>query len=139
MGLPRLNGSGQGPTMQRMLSLLGRQVVALFIATGLCLSGALPAFASPGAGGEMPCAMMMPDIPMPASPTAAQKQAPMKGAPCDNAGCGCCVAGTCAMPAALGPDGSASTLFHVWEIAFLDESRDGISHPPSLPPPILRA
>ena len=123
--------------MVLMRSFLGRRLIALLIAIGFCLGGALPALAAPSASGSMPCSMMMPDMPMPSGSMDAQKQAPMKNAPCDNAGCGCCVAGTCAMPSGLIPDASVLVLRQSGKISFLVESLDGISRRPVLPPPIL--
>jgi hypothetical protein len=43
------------------------------------------------------------------------------------------------MPSALIPEASASTLCQFGEMFFVEERLDGISHRPSLPPPILHA
>ena len=122
-----------------MSSFISRRIIALLVAVGLCLGGALPSLAAPGAAGSAPCSMMMLDMPIPAQSVAGQKQAPQKNIPCDNTGCGCCLAGACAMPTGLIPVAAVSTLCQFGEISFHDESLDGISHRPSLPPPILHA
>jgi hypothetical protein len=123
--------------IQAMLNPFGRRIIALIVALGVCLSGALPSLAAPHAADSVPCSMMMPDMPMPANSTVAQKHTPMKSMPCDGTRCGCCLAGTCAMPAGLMPTASVSALYQFGEISFLEESLDGISHRPGLPPPIL--
>ena len=134
-----MNAIGSKLMMRPMLSPFGRRIIALIVALGVCLSGTLPVLAAPDAAVPFPCSMMMPGMPMPAASMTAQKHAPVRNLPCNNTGCGCCLAGTCAMPAGLMPAASVSTLCQFGEISFLDESLDGISRRPSLPPPIPHA
>jgi hypothetical protein len=131
-----LNDVREGPSLTRMLRFFRRRIVALLAALGLCLGGAVPAWAGPAA--PIPC-MMMAGMPMPPSPETAQKRMPTKNMPCDGTGCGCCVAGICAMPSLMMEEAIPARLLHSEKIAFHNMRADGLSHPPALPPPILHA
>lgn len=131
-----------------MLNRLARQVGIVVLALGVFLSGTAPGWAmssmlpgkattSASMSAAMPGMAMQTDC-----MTMMAKTTPAKNAPCKNPG-GCCAAvcTSCALPiAAIGEttpllmlrDGDEGMLAY-------DVNRSGISTPPALPPPILRA
>lgn len=129
-----------------MFRLLARKIMAVVLASGVLLLGAIPAWTATIAGSDsnMPnmTMVMMPGMPGPCNcDDMAGKSAPAEKMPCRN--CNLCYAVCAAFAANNGvfqqSPLAASPDFRWNQISMLNASLEGIDHPPALPPPILRA
>ena len=126
--------------------LVTRQIAAMIVALGVFLSGAAPAWAGAAmsAGGSMSSgmSMMMPGMDMSTNCMDSQdKGSPSKQAPCKSTDSSCAVCAGCAINVGLAPNFSPVTLvYHRGTGLFVADAKpDGLTTPPALPPPILRA
>ena len=124
--------------------LVTRQIAALVVALGVFLSGAAPAWAdaSMSRNGSMSpgMAMMMPGMDMQNS-CMPDKDSSGKQTPCKSTDSSCAVCAGCAVNVGLTPNFSlVALLYHRSTGLFVADAKpDGLTTPPALPPPILRA
>jgi membrane protease subunit (stomatin/prohibitin family) len=126
--------------------LITRQIAAMIVALGVFLGGAAPAWASAAmpVGGSMSPAMsmMMPGMDMSNNCMGSQdKGSPGKQAPCKSTDNSCAVCAGCAINVGLAPNFSPVALICQRSAGLFvaDAKPDGLTTPPALPPPILRA
>ena len=126
--------------------LVTRQIAAMILALGIFLSGAAPVWADAtmSSKGSMSSgmSMMMPGMDMSTNCMDGQdKSSPSKQAPCKNTDSSCAVCAGCAVNVGLTPSFSPETLvYHRSAGLFVADAKpDGLTTPPALPPPILRA
>ncbi len=115
---------------------IGRRIGTLIVALGIVLGGLTPSLATSMAApmGSHPAAMA--DMGMPGCPMG--QMTPHKRMPCDGTGCGCCIGGTCAAPT-LGAALTGRAARIADKMGSATRVLNGITFPPSLPPPILLA
>ena len=134
----------QGRKVWSMFSgFLGRQVAALVVALGVFLSGMAPTWAMPTNGGNSTpgMTMMMPGMMMDSSCMESGKAMPGKQAPCKGGDSSCAVCTSCAVNVALVLDLVPVPALYQRNAGLVgaNVNPDGITSPPALPPPILRA
>jgi hypothetical protein len=121
-----------------------RRIAALFIALGLILGGAAPAWAGVGmpakGASASGMAMMMPGMDM-QKDCMSDKDSSGKPTPCKSTESSCAVCSGCAVNAGLTPNFSpVNRVYHRNVGLFLADAKpDGLTTAPALPPPILRA
>jgi hypothetical protein len=124
--------------------LVTRQIAAIVVALGVFLSGAAPAWADATMSGKgsmtSGMAMMMPGMDMQNS-CMPDKNSSDKQAPCKSTDSSCAVCAGCAVNVGLTPNfSSGALLYHRSAGLFVADAKpDGLTTPPALPPPILRA
>ncbi len=125
--------------------LVTRQIAALIVALGVFLSGGAPAWASTtiSAGSTSPgMSMMMSGMDMSTNCMDSQvKGSPSKQAPCKSTDNSCTARAGCAVNVGLAPSFSPVALLYSRSAGLFvaDAKPDGLTTPPALPPPILRA
>jgi hypothetical protein len=123
---------------------VARQIAALVVALGVFLSGAAPAWADATMSGKgsmsSGMAMMMPGMDMQNS-CMPDKDSSSKQAPCKGSDSSCAVCAGCAVNVGLTPNFlPVALLYHRDAGLFVADAKpDGLTTPPALPPPILRA
>lgn len=123
-----------------------RRILTAILALGIVLSGAAPSWAMPFAQAQKKDAtlasMTMPGTAMRSDCMAMMaKSTSQKNMPCKNPDGSCAaVCMSCALPIALLAESLVPMLGHDSDGNFTsDVNRNGVSSPPALPPPILRA
>ena len=126
--------------------LVTRQIAAMIVALGVFLSGAAPAWADATMSGKgsmsSGMSMMMPGMDMSTNCMGSQdKGSPSKQAPCKSTDNSCTACAGCAVNVGLTPSFSPVALLYYRSAGLFvaDAKPDGLTTPPALPPPILRA